>query len=143
MTYYEKMEGINIWRFALSIATVFLLTGCLGSEKEIRIHNSTDMNEQKAQEIFEKDDRLTGAVAVFHNKDMIAGVSVGTFSRFHKSKIEKELKEKLEKIYSELDITVSADSKIIMETKKLIQLKDKKDIGEKIEHLKSLSKEET
>lgn len=137
------MEGINIWRFALSIATVFLLTGCLGSEKEIRVHNSTDLNEQKAEEIFEKDDRLTGAVAVFHNKDMIAGVSVATFSRFHKSKIEKELKEKLEKIYSELDITVSADSKIIMETKKLIELKDKKGIGEKIEHLKTLSKEET
>ena len=36
---------------------------------------------------------LTGAVTVFHENDLIAGVSVETFSRFHKEKIEKELKK--------------------------------------------------
>jgi hypothetical protein len=137
------MEGINIWRLALSITTVFLLSGCLGSEKEIQIHNSTDENEKKTEEVFKNDNRLTNAVAVFHNKDVIAGISVRTFSRFHKTKIEKELKAELENLYPKFDITVSADSKIIMETKKLIELKDKKDIGKKIETIKSLSKEET
>ncbi len=49
----------------------------------------------------------------------------------------------MEKLYPEKDITVSADSKIWMETNKLIDSDDKKEIGKKIEKLKSLLKEET
>ena len=143
MAYCEKNGGIPIRKFALLVGLVFLLSGCLESEKKIRILNNTEESDEKAEEVFKEDSRLTGAVAVFHEKEMLAGVSVGTFSRFHKDKIEKELKKKLEKEYSKLDITVSADSKIIMETKKLIKLKDKKDITKKIKKLKSLIKEET
>ena len=76
----------------------------------------------------------------FHENDLITGVTVKTFSRFKKEKIEKELKKKLEKLYPEMDVTVSADSKIWMETNKLSIQDDKKDIGKKIEKLKSLIK---
>ena len=88
----------------------------------------TDPNEEseKAEEVLKNDKRLTAAVTVFHENDMITGVTLKTFSRFKKEKIEKELKKKLEKLYPELDVTVSADSKIWMETKKLIELDDKK-----------------
>lgn len=135
--------GMNIRRFILYVTIILLLSGCSGSEKGIRIHNSTDEKGEKVQSLLMKDDRLTGAVVVFHDKDLIAAVSVRTFARFKKAKIEKELKEELEKSFTDKDIIVSADNKIIMETKKIIETKEKKDLGKKIEKIKTLSKEET
>ena len=56
----------------------------------------------KAEEVFINDERLTSAVAVFHENDLITGVTLKTFSRFKKEKIEKELKKKLEEALSRL-----------------------------------------
>ncbi|MCZ2258977.1 hypothetical protein [Sporosarcina sp. G11-34] len=139
------MEGIIIRRLALLFVISILLSGCFGDGDKIdfRIHNSTDEEEKNAEGIFMDDNRLTDVVAIFNKKDLIAGVSVKTFQRFKKAKIEKELKDDLEKVYPELDIVVSADSKIVMEIKKILEMKDKKDIGEKVKKLKSLVKEET
>lgn len=134
---------MNIRRFIVYVVIILLLSGCSGSEKGIQIHNGTDEKEEKVQSVLREEDRLTGAVALFHNKDLIVAVSVGTFARFQKAKIEKELKEALEKTYPDLDIVVSADGKMIMETQKLIELEEKEELGKKIEQLKKLSKEET
>ena len=140
-TYCKEMEGTHIRKIGhLFIASV-LLTGC--SENGFRIDNSSDEDTEKAEELFESDKRLTSAVTVFHENDVIAGVTLKTFSRFNKEKIEIELKRKLEKLYPNLEITVSADSKIWMETKKLIELDNKEKKDEKINDLKSLIKEET
>lgn len=123
------------------MVALVMLTGC--SENGIRIHNDSSEDARKAEEVFMKDKHLTAVVTVFHDKDLLTGVSLKTFSRFKKEKIEKNLKEKLEKIYPGLDVTVSADSKIWMETNKLIKSEHEKDIGEKIDKLKLLLKEET
>ena len=135
--YCEKMEGTRIGN----------LVYCFHSYITFRLlmewyPDMTDPNEEseKAEELFKNDKRVTSAVTVFHEDDLITGVSLKTFSRFKKGKIEKELKKKMEKLYPEKDVTVSADSKIWMETNKLIDSDDKKDNGKKIEKLKSLIK---
>lgn len=135
------MEGTRIRKLSLVILAVVLLSGC--SEDGFRIDNNSSEDHAKAEEVFKNDKRLTSAVTVFHDNDLITGVTLKTFSRFKKGKIEKELKKKLEGIYPDLDVTVSADSKIWMETNKLADLDNKKNIGKKIEKLKSLIKEET
>ena len=98
---------------------------------------------QKREEVLTNDKRLTSAITTIHENNLLTGVTLKTFSRFKKEKIEKELKKNLENGYPGLDVTVSADSKIWMEMNKLIDLEDKKDKGKKIEKLKSLIKEET
>lgn len=139
--YCEKTEGMHIRKLSLAIFAVVLLSGCSGNG--FRIDNNSSENHVKVEEVLIKDKRLTSAITVFHENDLVTGVTLKTFSRFKKEKIEKELKKKIESIYPELDVTVSADSKIWMEMNKLIDLEDKKDKGKKIEKLKSLIKEET
>ncbi|WP_186669319.1 hypothetical protein [Sporosarcina sp. BP05] len=139
--YCIKMEGTHIRKLSLVIFAVIILSGCSGSG--FRIDNNSSENQAKAEEVLKNDKRLTSAVTTFHENNLLTAVTLKTFSRFKKVKIEKELKEKLENGYPELDVTVSADSKIWMEMNKLIDLKDNKDKGKKIEKLKSLIKEET
>jgi hypothetical protein len=139
--YCIKMEGTRIRKLCLVFFAVVLLSGCSGNG--FRINNDSSEDHAKAEEVFKNDKRLTSAVTVFHEKDLMTGVTLKTFSRFKKKKIEKELKKKLERIYPEMDVTVSADSKIWMETNKLIDSDNKKDMGKKIKKLKSLIKEET
>ena len=97
----------------------------------------------KAEEVFLNDDRLVSAVAVFNEKNIVSGVTVKTFSRFNKKKIEKDIKKSLEEDYPEFDVTVSADGKIIQETKKLLKQEDKEKLAKKIKKVKSLLEEET
>ncbi|WP_155767534.1 hypothetical protein [Sporosarcina ureilytica] len=101
------------------------------------------MNTNEAEEVFAKEDRLVSTNIIFHDEEMISGVTVKTFSRFHKEKIEKELKKKLKEAYPEFDIIVSADNKIVHKTSKLIQDKDDKNLGKELKKLVSLLKEET
>jgi hypothetical protein len=141
MAYCIKMEGTHIRKLSLLIFAVVLLAGCSGNG--FRFDNNSSENHAKAEEVLKKDKRLISAVTVIHESDLITGVSLKTFSRFKKDKIEKELTKKLESIYPDLEVTVSADGKIWMETNKLIDLDDDKDKGKRIEKLKSLIKEET
>lgn len=139
--YCIKMEGTHIRKLSLVVFAVVLLSGCSGSG--FRIDNNSSEDHVKAEEVLLNDKRLTSAVTVFHENDLLTGVTLKTFSRFKKENIEKELKKKLENSYPGLDVTVSGDSKIWMEMNKLIDLEDKKDKAKKIEKLKSLIKEET
>jgi len=122
---------------------ILLLTGCVGNVDGIQIQNNTNEDIEKAEKVLVNDDRLRSASVIFHNNDLLSGITVGTFSRFHKQKIEKEIKKKLEKEYPEADIMVSADSKIVMETRKISKIKDDKELSEKIKKLLSLVEEET
>lgn len=137
----KKVEGTPIRKLVIAIFLLVLLAGCTGNG--IRIFNATDEDSTRAEELFKKDKRLKSVSAMFHEEQLLTGVRVDTFSRFRKGKIEKELKKKLEKLYPDLDITVSADSKILYETTKLMNDSENKDVGKKIDDLKSLLKEET
>ena len=122
---------------------ILFLAGCAQIEKGVHIQNDTNEDIEKAKQLFEKDDRLISAIVIFHEKEILSGVTVKTFSRFNKAKIEKELTKKLEKIYKDFEVTVSADSKIIQETNKLMELEEKDKLPKKIKELKTLSEEET
>ena len=122
---------------------ILFLAGCVQIEKGVHIQNDTNEDIEKAEQVFENDDRLISTIAIFHEKEILSGVTVKTFSRFNKAKIEKELTKKLEEIYEDFEVTVSADSKIILETKKLLELEKKDKLPKKIKELKTLAKEET
>lgn len=120
-----------------------MLTGCVRPESGVHIQNDTTADIKLAEEVFINDDRLTSVVAIFHEKELISGITVKTFSRFNKKKIEKEISKKLEELYQEFDVVVSADGKIINETAKLMNAEDKNELTKKIKKVKSLSEEET
>lgn len=125
------------------IVILLMLSGCSGAKSAIHISNNADMDEKKGERLIEDDDRIRNATMVFHEDYIFAGITVGTFSRFKKEKIEKELKKKLEKEYKEAEVLVSADHKFVMETNKLAQMTEDDELSKEIEKLKSLSEEET
>ena len=120
-----------------------MLSGCGRPENVVQIQNDTHADDKKVEDVILNNKRLVSAVAVFHDKELISGVTVKTFSRFNKQKIEKEVKKELEDIYPELDVTVSADNKIIIETTKLLNEEDQKKLDKKFKKIKSLLEEET
>lgn len=134
---------MRIRRRSFYFILILLLSGCVNGEMTIEIQNDTNTDSENMEEIIENDNRLTRVVAIVHEKNIVSGIQVKTFSRFHKEKIEKELTKQLEKKYEAFDVTVSADSKSIRELNKLMELNEKEKLNEKIEQLKSLLKEET
>lgn len=127
--------------FLLLISVV--LSGCARLGEGIHIYNDSNADSAPAENVFKEDDRLVSMTVILHDQQFVSGVTVKTFSRFHKKKIEKELKEKLEKAYPDFDVTVSADNKIVHKTTEIIQNKDKAQLEEQLEKIISLLKEET
>lgn len=117
--------------------------GCNRLENGVHIYNNSTATSEQAEEIFSRDDRLVSSNAIFNDNKIISGVTVKTFSRFRKEKIEKDLKKKLKEAYPEFEIVVSADNKIVHMTSKLIQDKDDKNLGKELKAIVSLLKEET
>lgn len=118
-----------------------LLTGC--SEKGTFIENTTTIHTVSLKETLDNDQHVKLAIALLHDKDLLVGIRVNTFSRFQKKKIASTIKRKLEKDYPELEITVSADSKVLLELDKLIKTGEKHKYQQKIENIQSIAKEQT
>lgn len=125
----------------LVLSLVLLLAGCVPNE--FRFDNRTDLNSSPAEELVKEDDRIKGAAALFYDDHLIAGIRVNTLSRFNKRKIASELEKSLKDIYPDLSVLVSADSKILTETTKLILKKEDEDVKEDIHELIALVEEET
>ena len=124
---------------------VFLLLMLAGCSTSIgfKTVNTTDVDGQKAEKLLKEDQRIKNAVVLIHDDRLIAGLRVNTFERFKKRKIAKELSKELEKMYPEMKITVSADSKVLLETNKLIEKEDEQNYSKKMKKISSLVKEET
>ncbi|MET3575679.1 hypothetical protein ACFFIY_08185 [Bhargavaea ullalensis] len=121
-----------------------ILSGCGQGAADIRVAGEPEQeDERRAEQVLHGEDRISSAIAVFVEEDLLIGVDVKPFSRFNKTKIEEKLKKKLEKEFPERTVTLSGDRKIYWETDKLDELKDKKKLHDKVETIKSLSKEET
>lgn len=120
-----------------------LLIGCARLEEGVHIYNDSEADSEEAEKIFMEDKRLVSAGVIIHQKKLVSGVTVKTFSRFQKNKIEKELKEKLERVYPDFEVTVSADNKIVHKTAEIIQNTNKEQLEEQLEKIISLLKEET
>lgn len=120
-----------------------LLIGCARLEEGVHIYNDSDSNSEPAEKILTEDQRLVSAGIIMHKGKLVSGVKVKTFSRFKKKKIEKELKGKLEEAYPNLEVTVSADNKIVHKTAEIIQNTDKEQLDNQLDKIVSLLKEDT
>lgn len=110
---------------------------------EYKYENYTNEDTVKAEELLKKDERIKGAAVLFHDDHLLVGIRVKTFSRFIKRNIASELEKKLKEEYPDLAVFVSADSKILNETNKLILKHDEKELKKQIDQLISLAEEET
>lgn len=119
-----------------------MLVGC-STSIGFKTVNTTDMDSKRAETLLKEDNRIKNAVVLIHEDQLIAGLRVNTFERFKKRKIAKELTKELEKMYPDLTITVSADSKVLLETNKLIEKEDEQNYEEKMKKISALVKEET
>ncbi|ARF18288.1 hypothetical protein [Sporosarcina ureae] len=118
-----------------------LLTGC--SEKGTYIENTTSHDERSVEKILMSNEHVKLAKVLLFEDELLAGIRVKTFSRFKKKTIASDIQKKLEKEYPDLKVMVSADSKTLLETEKLINKKNQKDYRKKIDKIKSIEKEQT
>lgn len=132
---------MDIRQFIIMLGVLLLLSGCMPNE--YNFENHTDEDAGKVEEILKKDDRIKGVAALFHDDHLLVGIRVKTFSRFNKREIAREIEKQLKEEYPDLAVFVSADSKILNETNKLILKNDEKGLKKKIHHLISLAEEET
>ena len=123
------------------VCVLLLLSGCIPNEYKFENHTNEETSE--AEELLREDDRIKGVAALLHEDHLLVGIRVKTFSRFNKRKIADEMEEKLKEAYPDLTVFVSADSKILTETNKLILKNDDKGLKKKIDKLISLAEEET
>lgn len=140
--YWLKKEGMAIRKILLLVFILVLLAGC-STSIGFKTVNTTDIDEQQAETLLKEDKRLKNAVMLIHDDRLIAGLRVNTFERFKKRKIAKELTKELEKMYPDLKITVSADSKVLLETNKLIEKENEQNYLKKMKKISALVKEET
>ncbi|PIC81987.1 hypothetical protein CSV71_06485 [Sporosarcina sp. P21c] len=128
-------------KLSLLLLIVGLLTGC--SEKGTDIKNTTSYDERSIEKVLMNNEHVKLAKVLLYEDELLAGIRVNTFSRFQKKTIAGKIQKKLEREYPDLKITVSADSKILMETEKLINKKSEKNYRKKIDKIKSIEKEQT
>lgn len=143
MTYFYKKEENPIRNVLLGLFVIVILTGCARLPDGVHIYNHSTADPHLAEKIFEEDERLVSTNAIFYQEELVSAVTVKTFSRFHKEKIENELKKELEEVYPDLKVTVSADNKVVHKTTKIIQNKNEDQLGESLKKVVSLLKEET
>lgn len=123
------------------LCLVLLLSGCIPNE--FRVENGTEENSSTAEQVIKDESRVKGAAVLFHEDHLLVGIRVKTFSRFNKRKIASAIEKELQKKYPELSVFVSADSKILTETTKLILNKEQIDVLEEIHELIALAEEQT
>ncbi|WP_025786069.1 hypothetical protein [Sporosarcina sp. D27] len=131
-----------IRKLLLLVFILVLLAGC-STSVGFKTVNTTDIDEQQAETLLREDKRIKNAVMLIHDDRLIAGLRVNTFERFKKRKIAKELSKELEKMYPDLKITVSADSKVLLETNKVIEKENEQNYLKKMKKISALVKEET
>ncbi|WJY28921.1 MULTISPECIES: hypothetical protein [Sporosarcina] len=119
-----------------------LLAGC-STDIGYKTVNTTSEDGQQAENVLKDDPRIKNAVLLIHDDRLIAGLRVNTFDRFNKREIAKEVEKKFRKMYPGMKVTVSADSKVLLETNKLIDKKDTEHYTKKMKKISSLVKEET
>ena len=137
----DEREALRLKKWGLLFMILTLLTGC--SEKGTSIENTTAYDESSVEKILLDNNHVKLAKVVLFEEELLAGIRVNTFSRFQKKTIASDIQKKLEKQYPDLNIVVSADSKVLLETEKLIKKKNKNEYRKKIEKIKSIEKEQT
>jgi Sporulation lipoprotein YhcN/YlaJ (Spore_YhcN_YlaJ) len=120
---------------------VLLLTAC-SNEREEAIYPAEEA--PQLEQILNKQDTINGYRSVLNEEDILVAIDIKRMKRFNKEKIEENLKKQLEETFPDKEILVTGDLKLRWELEKVMdkQLKTE-ELSQKIEQIKSLSKEET
>ncbi|WP_431029261.1 YhcN/YlaJ family sporulation lipoprotein [Lysinibacillus sp. LZ02] len=132
-------------RILLAVCCCVVLAGC-GNTGEKFTTFYTTYDEEKAtklEEILNNESNIDHANVIFVEDRLLVAMQVKPWMRYKKQKIEEAIKEKLEKEFPKLQITVSTDFKLHWESAKLIDKNEEEGLSDKIEKLDKLSKEET
>ena len=121
--------------------SVFLL-GC-NDEKTLEVNNANGEEVKEVAAIIKNEDEINSGRAIFVEDQLLVAVQAKPWLDYKKTKIEKNLKKKLEESFPEYDITVSSDFKLYWEAQKLIKEEDSEKVKKKFKKLKKLKKEET
>jgi len=102
----------------------------------------------KAKDMLSKHDGVSRLRAVNDRNDLVIGVGVRQHKRFSLKEIENEMRKELNEYFSDLEVTISTDKKILLELKKLEEGIENDELTneqleEKLTKIKRLSKEET
>ncbi|HLS67014.1 MAG TPA: YhcN/YlaJ family sporulation lipoprotein [Pseudogracilibacillus sp.] len=102
----------------------------------------------KAKDMLSKHDGVSRLRAVNDRNDLVIGVGVRQHKRFSLKEIENEMRKELNEYFSDLEVTISTDKKILLELKKLEEAIENDELTneqleEKLTKIKRLSKEET
>lgn len=102
----------------------------------------------QAKQMLSHYEEVAGVRAVNHDGELVVAVDVHHHERFSLDNIEKALRKDIRKNFSNMNVTLSTDQKILIELKQLeedmLEKKvTKQDIKERLTKLKKLSKEET
>lgn len=145
------------------ISCLFIMTACMNSNYSLEPEKSQPMELTKlssdlgipdqqasnqAKQILSNYDEVQGVRAVNHNKQLLIGVKLKHHDRLQLDQLERDLRKKIKRNFSEMTITLSTDEKIHLEVKKLEkamlnnELKEK-ELEKRIEKIRKLSKEET
>lgn len=121
--------------------SVFLF-GC-NDEKTLEVNSMNGQEVEEVTTIMKNEDDIYSGRAILVEDQLLVAIQAKPWLDYKKTKIEKNLKKKLEEILPEYDITVSSDYKLYWEAQKLLKEEDSEKVKEKLEKLKKLKKEET
>lgn len=102
----------------------------------------------KAKDMLSKHDGISRIRAVNDRNDLIIGVDVQHYKRFQLKNIEKEMRKQLNEYFSDIEVTISTDEKILLELKKVEEAIEENALSNEqleasLKKIKRLSKEET
>lgn len=125
----------------LLLLSISLLSGCTDKEKFI-VYGSPQ-NEEEIENVLKKENYIEKTTVIQHDDKMLVTVQIKPWDKWKKAKLETKLQKKLDELYPDKEVFVSADYKIFYEANKIKKegLKDEK-ISDKITELKKLAKEE-
>src|SRR5699024_2607268 len=143
---------------------VFIMTACMNQESNYSLEPEKDQPMEltklssgglpdqqpanQAKQILSTYEEVENVRAVNYDQQLLIGVKLNHHDRIQLDQIERDLRKKIKRNFSEMTVTLSTDEKIHLEVEKLEkdltanEIKAKELKG-KIKQIKSLSKEKT
>lgn len=161
MSYLRLREGIHMQKVILAFfMIVIFFTGCSQSNEinEGQSDSETDITQLSSQQTQDptKSQRVKEAINTFkevtsvHVVDaddkMVAAFEVKHIHRFQLKSLRSSVKQKIESMYPDIDVTVSTDQKIVLETKELEKSRkklSKKELKKQLERIIKMDEDKT
>lgn len=122
------MESVIDMRHFITVVCLLLLTACGGNtttstdSEFLKLSTDQSIDQQdsnRAKDLLSQQEEVTTIHAVNSPKKMIIAIEVYHHDRFKLKKIKKRIQEEIDKAFPKLDIIVSTDKKIVLETRRL------------------------